>query len=398
MPDDPVRIQCLKRLLTTTDLDAAQDQAGALAVLRTALEIGLASEDRDVWANLGNIALHLGDDAAHRKFFSAMISAARADGAVMEVLYALNRSCLSQFASAQWSAVRRSADESASLARSIGQTAQTAIPLAWLTVLAAHQGDPGYDELLDSATTALADHRLGVMDRPVADLLRWARAVRAAHDGDPVGSFHHFARMQVPVVIRLAATARLTAAVQAGERARAEQWTSQLEVFARATGSAAAGAAAHHGRALLAETRDAAFLHERSLQAHECAERPYEAACVQLAHGEQLRRAGRRVEARVHLKKALETFRDLGAEPLVDRAGQELRASGETARKRNVSTLTQLTPTELRIAQLVSQGMTNKEVAEQCWVSPRTVAFHLRNVFAKVGVSSRAQLALLDLG
>ena len=81
----------------------------------------------------------------------------------------------------------------------------------------------------------------------------------------------------------------------------------------------------------------------------------------------------------------------------MDRAAQELRASGETARKRNVSTLAQLTPTELRIAQLVSQGMTNKEVAEQCWVSPRTVAFHLRTVFAKVGVSSRAQLARLDL-
>ncbi len=397
VPDDSVRTQCLKRLLTTTDLDAAQDQAGALAALRSALEIGLTSEDRDVWANLGNIALHLGDDAAHRRFFTAMVAAARADGAVMEVLYALNRSCLSQFAAAQWSAVRRSADESASLARSIGQPAQTAIPLAWLTVLAAHQGDTGYDELLDSATTALADHRLGVMDSPVADLLRWARAVRAGHDGDAVGSFHHFARMQVPVVIRLAATARVTAAVQAGERACAEQWTSQLEAFVRATGSPWASAAADHGRALLADTTDAAPLHERSLRAHECAERPYEAACVQLSYGEHLRRAGHRVEARVHLKKALETFRDLNAEPLVDRAAQELRASGETARKRNVSTLAQLTPTELRIAQLVSQGMTNKEVAEQCWVSPRTVAFHLRNVFAKVGVSSRAQLARLDL-
>ena len=90
--------------------------------------------------------------------------------------------------------------------------------------------------------------------------------------------------------------------------------------------------------------------------------------------------------------------RDLDAEALTERATRELRASGETARKRNPSTLTQLTPTELQMARLVSQGLTNKEVAEQCWLSPRTVAFHLRNVFAKTGITSRSQLAQLDLG
>jgi DNA-binding CsgD family transcriptional regulator len=63
----------------------------------------------------------------------------------------------------------------------------------------------------------------------------------------------------------------------------------------------------------------------------------------------------------------------------------------------NPSTLVQLTPTELRIAQLVSQGMSNKDVAELCWISPRTVAFHLRNVFTKTGVTSRGQLAHLDV-
>ena len=70
---------------------------------------------------------------------------------------------------------------------------------------------------------------------------------------------------------------------------------------------------------------------------------------------------------------------------------------GETARKRDPSTLVKLTPTELQIAQLVSSGMSNKDVAAQCWISPRTVAFHLRNVFAKAGVTSRGELAQLDL-
>jgi DNA-binding CsgD family transcriptional regulator len=120
-------------------------------------------------------------------------------------------------------------------------------------------------------------------------------------------------------------------------------------------------------------------------------------ARVELAYGEWLRRRQQRVEARVHLRRALETFQDVRAEALVSRAEQELRASGETARKRDPSTLLQLTPTELKIAQLVSSGMSNKDVAAQCWISPRTVAFHLRNVFAKAGVTSRGELVRLDL-
>jgi len=74
-----------------------------------------------------------------------------------------------------------------------------------------------------------------------------------------------------------------------------------------------------------------------------------------------------------------------------------LRASGETARKRDVTSQVRLTPMERQVAQLVSQGMSNKEVAALCWVSPRTVAYHLRNCFAKTGVTSRGELARLDL-
>jgi DNA-binding CsgD family transcriptional regulator len=125
--------------------------------------------------------------------------------------------------------------------------------------------------------------------------------------------------------------------------------------------------------------------------------RPLDAARAQLAYGEWLRRGQRRVDARQHLREAVETFQDLRAQPLAARAGQELRASGETARRRDPSTLVELTPTELQIARLVSSGLSNKDVAAQCWISPRTVAFHLRNVFAKAGVTSRGELAQLDL-
>ncbi|SFI01773.1 DNA-binding transcriptional regulator, CsgD family [Nocardioides psychrotolerans] len=395
---DSVRIQCLKLLLQSTTLDAERDWGGALKVLRTALTIGLDTEDRDVWANLANIALHLGDDAAHRRYFSAMLSAARADGAVMEVLYALHRVCLSEFAAGDWSAVRRSADDAMALARSIGQPALTTTPLAWLTLLAALGGAEDYDALLNETEEALAQRRLGIMERPVADLLHWAKGTRAQHAGAASESSHHFDQMRVPVLTRLAASARISAAVQAKEHSLASDWTSEIEAFAVATALPWALAVAEHGRALLAGADDVPGLYERALIHHAQAGRRYEEACTQLAYGEHLRRAGRRVEARRHLTKALETFRDLRAEPLVARATRELRASGATARQRNPSTLVALTPTELHIAQLVSHGMSNKDVAAQCWISPRTVAFHLRNVFTKTGVTSRGELAQLDLG
>ena len=143
-----------------------------------------------------------------------------------------------------------------------------------------------------------------------------------------------------------------------------------------------------HGRA---DAADALF--QEALSHHAPAGRPLDAARTQLSYGEWLRRNQRRVDARQHLRLGLETFQDLRAEALAARADQELRASGETARKRDPSTLVKLTPMELKIAQLVTSGMSNKDVAAQCWISPRTVAFHLRNVFAKAGVTSRGELA-----
>jgi DNA-binding CsgD family transcriptional regulator len=396
-PGDSARVRCLKAVLEATEKKQGRDWAGATAAIRTVMEEGMVAEDRHVWANLGNMAMNLGDDAAHRSAFTTMLAAARTDGAVMDVLYALHRQFLSQYAAGDWAAMRRSSDEAVSLARSIGQPAQTGSPLACLALLAALQGRDDHDELLAGATEVLTSHRLGVMDQFVADLLRWAQATRAAHAGDAAQSLHHFGHMHDGVVTQLAAAPRILAAVHAGQQAQAREWTEQMERFADASGLPWAHAVTGYGRALLAEPTEAPSLFETSLQHHRAAHRPFDAALVELSYGEHLRRTGRRVDAREHLKEALETFRDLHAEPLVERATAELRASGETARKRDPSTLVQLTPTESRIAQLVSEGMSNKEVADACWISPRTVAFHLRNVFTKTGVTSRGELAHLTL-
>jgi DNA-binding CsgD family transcriptional regulator len=119
---------------------------------------------------------------------------------------------------------------------------------------------------------------------------------------------------------------------------------------------------------------------------------PLQRARTELLYGEWLRRERRRIDARGHLRTALELFRTLGAAPWAERAEAELRATGETARRRDVSVAEQLTPQELQIAGLVAEGLSNKEIAAQLFLSPRTVDYHLRKVFAKLGITSRGEL------
>ncbi len=88
----------------------------------------------------------------------------------------------------------------------------------------------------------------------------------------------------------------------------------------------------------------------------------------------------------------METFRKLGAVPWAGRAEAELRATGETARKRDPFAIDQLTPQELQIAGLVTHGLTNREIAAQLYLSPRTIDYHLRKVFTKLGIGSRTEL------
>lgn len=395
---DTARTRCLKQLQASMTEAARGDLATAVASLRAALHAGADVSDPDVLANLGNAALHLGDDDAHRRYFTVLLSGAREAGAGMLVLYALPRLAFTQLLAGQWTAARSAAAEALDLAGGAGQRPLTAAPLAWLTVLAALQGRPDYDPLLAELETVTASHPLGILADPVHDLTRWARGTHATHAGDTHAALHHLGQLRVPTIGRMAAVDRIEAAVRVGAREQAAAWTEQLASFAEATRWPWALAAADHGRALLAEVGKAPGLFDRALAHHARGGRPYDRARTHLAYGEFLRRSHRRVDARTHLRLALEMFQDLHADPLLARTAQELRASGETARKRDPSTLLKLTPMELQVAQLVSQGLSNKDIAARCWISPRTVAFHLRNCFAKTGVTSRGELARLEQG
>jgi DNA-binding NarL/FixJ family response regulator len=98
------------------------------------------------------------------------------------------------------------------------------------------------------------------------------------------------------------------------------------------------------------------------------------------------------MQARRHLRAAADLFHTLGTPSWAQRAEAELHATGETARKRSIPALSQLTPQELKIAGLVAEGLTNRDIAAQLFLSPRTIDYHLHKVFSKLGIRSRAEL------
>jgi ATP/maltotriose-dependent transcriptional regulator MalT len=154
------------------------------------------------------------------------------------------------------------------------------------------------------------------------------------------------------------------------------------------------------GRALLSEGEVAEGLYREAIDRLGRTRLRPELARARLLYGEWLRRDNRRVEAREQLREAHEAFVSTGAEAFAERARRELQATGEKVRKRTVETRDDLTSQEAQIARLAAEGRTNPEIGAQLFLSPRTVEWHLRKVFSKLGINSRRQLrsALPDAG
>jgi DNA-binding CsgD family transcriptional regulator len=131
---------------------------------------------------------------------------------------------------------------------------------------------------------------------------------------------------------------------------------------------------------------------ERSLALLESSPLTLDRARTQLVYGERLRREGRRRDARLHLRAAHEAFSSVDAGPWAERAAVELRATGESVGPRSPDRRSQLSPQELEIARAVGEGKTNKEIAAQLYLSPKTIEYHLANAYRKLDIHSRAEL------
>jgi DNA-binding CsgD family transcriptional regulator len=153
----------------------------------------------------------------------------------------------------------------------------------------------------------------------------------------------------------------------------------------------ASGIAAR-SRALMGEGEDADALYQEAIERLGRTRLRPELARTHLLYGEWLRRESRRVDARAQLRTAHELFTAIGMEAFAERAGRELQATGEVVRKRRDETRDDLTAQESQIARLARDGLSNPEIGARLFLSPRTVEWHLRKVFSKLGIHSRWEL------
>jgi DNA-binding CsgD family transcriptional regulator len=373
--------------------------ARPIRALLSAVDAAARLNQPDLAVHAAHIAFFLGHEEAAYRLNAHTVAEARARGAVGDLLFALQRLSLAEILTGRWSAAQVSAAEAIRLSRETNQPGLCAVSLGWLAVLAVLRGDDGgFRSSLTEIEQLTGGRALGVFELQVRDALRWARGLQEAAKGHPESAVTWLAAMSHPALAGMAAPLdRIEAALHSGRRDDALRWLDRLDAFASHTGIASTQACVAHCRALLAEGDTARILFTEALALHQGAQRPFERARTELAFGEFLRRGRRRIDARTHLQAAVDLFEQLDAGPWAERARLELRATGRTARRRDPSTLRHLTPQEIQVARFVARGLPTREVAAQLFLSTRTVDFHLRNVFAKLGISSRTELANVPL-
>lgn len=182
------------------------------------------------------------------------------------------------------------------------------------------------------------------------------------------------------------------AAVRSGDVALARDALERLTETTQPAGTDYARGIEARSRALLSDGDTAEKQYRQAIDWLGRTKLGPELARAHLLYGEWLRREGRRIDARDQLRTAHDLFLSIGMEAFGERARRELLATGERVRKRSVETQDQLTPQEIQIARLASDGRTNPEIGAQLFLSPRTVEWHLRKVFSKLDVRSRREL------
>ncbi|MGW2145452.1 AAA family ATPase [Nonomuraea bangladeshensis] len=208
-----------------------------------------------------------------------------------------------------------------------------------------------------------------------------------------LGILERISAANAPVSVFVAPD-RIEAAVKAREPERAREPLAYYLNWAAGVGVPSADAVVLRCRALVENDGD---LYEEALRAHEQGEQPHEQARTRLLYGEWLRRARKRAAARAQLRAALETFDRLGMMLWAERARAELRATGDVpaAPRQADDPLSVLTTQERQVVRLAAAGASNRDIAAQLYLSPRTVGYHLYKAFPKLGISSRAELAAI---
>jgi DNA-binding CsgD family transcriptional regulator len=330
-----------------------------------------------------------------REVMAQAVAAARAEGRIGILPMLLFHVARDAATTDDLAGARAAYGESIRLAREAGLTAELAASLAGLAWLEARLG-------LGDDSAAHADEAAELAERfGLALLQTWAAAARAEvalGAGDPAVAVRFLEQQQAVLDAAGIRDADLSPApdlvpayLQLRRHDDASAAGTAFASLAEAKDQPWSLARAERVRGILA-TDDPDRHFARALELHAQTLDEYERGRTQLAYGERLRRDRRRTDARVALRAAVETFDAIGAEPWADRAAAELRATGETARRRVPATLNDLTPQELQIALLLVEGRTRREAASALFLSPKTIEYHLRNVYNKLGISTRDEL------
>jgi DNA-binding CsgD family transcriptional regulator len=355
-----------------------------------------------------NMALLIGDFDSARDLMLSTAQACRTQGVIRFLApLSLGLSC-ANFCLTRFRAATEDATEGLRLAQDTGQPVREAGLYSMLALLAAIAGDePRCRELAASALRQFAAEEVA----NVSTMAEWALALLdlglgrygAALDRfemTATGALRHYIEpiLFAPDQIEAAVRSGAAASAAAGAADRAAEPLARFAAWADATGQPWARAVLHRCRALAGDGDTDGHFRE-ALRQHEVSGRPFEKARTELLYGEWLRRGRRGTDARPHLRTALALFDRTGAVPWAERARAELRAAGEpvAAGAPAPDRLSLLTPQELQVVRLAASGATNRDIAAQLFISPRTVSHHLYRAFPKLGVTNRTALARLDL-
>jgi len=374
-------------------------EAGAESIHKA---VALAESSLDVrddprllpWLVIG--PLFLRESAAGRSLIERALQDARARTALGVLPLLLAFVGRDQATSDRWQVADSTYTETIALARETGQQGVAVLGLGGLCWLDARRGREA-ECRAHAAEALLLSRTLGLGIYEV-----WATAALGELElgvGSAGAAVAQFERQQA-VMDGLGITdADLSPApelvesyLRLGRRQEAQQLAVRFGRTASDKGQPWSMARSMRSLGLVAEERafDPWFL--RALELHAQTPEEFEAARTRLAYGERLRRARKRVLAREQLRAALDTFERLGSRPWAERARAELAATGEKVRRRDPSTIDELTAQELQIALLLAAGKTTRETATAVFLSPKTVEYHLRHVYLKLSINSREQL------
>jgi len=390
-------------------LDVDQSDPRLLVILSFAAPIGQGATvtgrlrglvppgeaNADAMRLTGMAAMAVGAYDVAAALLAAAAARLRVQGRLALLARALALEAWSEMQLADLDAAIPAAEEGGRLAAETRQPLFMAIAQAVQAWLAALRGDREAAAALAAQAERVSVHQGANAVLATAQL---ARGLAAIGSGLPADALHHLRRLYDPTdpayhdVLRCCTIGDLAeAARRSGDPGGIRAFMDEMETAAEQTPSPLLHAGLRYARALLANDADAGPLFETALGS-DMSTWPFLRARTQLAYGEWLHQQRRNAASRVPLRAARETFDALGVIPWSERARQLLRATGETSRPRTPEARDQLSPQELQIAQLAAEGLTNREIGQKLYLSPRTVSSHLYRAYPKLGITSRTQL------